>query len=164
MHRCALPLLFAFLAATAAQAAEPITIGVAEIGFLDSSGAPERKPEKTTTARAEKFTAALRKDLGADGKFKVVELDCGKAPCSIANQPPEELIAAAKKAGARVLVYGGVHSMNPGVQNMQAQAVDIEAAKLVFDQAISLGAGDARAWQRAERDLADALLKAALSN
>jgi hypothetical protein len=159
MLRCALLLITVLLlpSAAAAQAAEPITVGVAEVGFLDNSGAPEKKQKKATVERAKKFAAALRKDLGADGKFKVVDIDCGKDPCSIANQPPEDLIAAAKKAGIRVLVYGGVHEPMP---SLQAQAVDIEAAKLVFDQAISLPRDDAKSWQRAERDLADALLKA----
>src|SRR3569623_1460504 len=98
------------LGATAAQAAEPVTIGVAEIGFLDSTGAPDKKQKKARIDRATKFAEALRKDLGADGKFKIVTLDCGKDPCSVANQPPEDLIAAAKKAGARVLVFSTVQS------------------------------------------------------
>jgi hypothetical protein len=160
MHRCALLLFPALLAAAAAQAAEPVTVGVAEVGFLDSSGAPDTKQKKSRVERAKKLAEAVRKDHGADGKFKIVALDCGKDPCSIANQPPEALIAAAKKAGARVLVYGGVHQP---MQNIQAQAVDIEAAKLVFNQAISLGGDDAKSWQRAERDLAEALLKAPLA-
>ncbi|WP_395022279.1 DUF2380 domain-containing protein [Dongia sp.] len=160
MYRCALLLIPLLLVATVGQAAEPVTIGVAELGFLDGTGAPVKHQKETEAARAKKFTAALRKDLGADGKFKIVELDCGKDPCSIANQAPEELIAAAKKAGAQVLIYGGVHEMTPA-QNLQAQALDIEAAKLVFDQSITI-TGDAKSWQRAERDLAEALLKASL--
>jgi hypothetical protein len=143
-----------------AWAAEPVTIGVAEIGFLDSTGAPDTKQKKARVERAKKFAEALRKDLGADGKFKIVTLDCGADPCSIANQPPEDLIAAAKKAGARVLVYGSVQKSNPEIL---AQAVDIDAAKLVFNQAVSLSGDDAKSWQRAQHDLAEALLKAPLA-
>lgn len=148
------------LGGTVAQAAEPVKIGVAEIGFIDSAGAPDTKQKKSRVARAKKFAEALRKDLGADGKFKIVTLDCGKDPCSIANQTPEDLIAAAKKAGARVLLYGSVQKLNPAIQ---AQAVDIEAAKLVFNQSIDLGGDDAKSWQRAQHDLSEALLKAPLA-
>ena len=161
MNRCAaLMISMLLLGATAAQAAEPVTIGIAEIGFVDNSGAPDTKQKKSRVARAKKFAEALRKDLGADGKFKIVTLDCGKDPCSIANQSPEDLIAAAKKAGARVLLYGSVQKLSPAIQ---AQAVDIEAAKLVFNQSIALSGDDAKSWQRAQHDLSEALLKASLA-
>jgi hypothetical protein len=170
MIRCAAPLIALLLASAAAPsavapvsvalAAEPVTIGIAEIGFLDSSGAPDTKQKKARIDRAEKFVEALRKDLGADGKFKVVALDCGENPCSIANQAPEDLIAAAKKAGARVLVYGSVQKSSPEIL---AQALDIDAAKLVFNQAISLSGDTAKSWQRAQHDLSEALLKAPLT-
>jgi hypothetical protein len=91
-----------------------------------------------------------------------VALDCGKDPCSVANQTPEDLIAAAKKAGARVLIYGGVHKFSPVMQNLQAQAVDIQIAKLVFDRAVSLRGDDAASWKRAGKELSEALLNAPL--
>jgi hypothetical protein len=170
MHRCVALISSLLLAAAVARAsaiptstawaADPVTIGVAEIGFLDIAGAPDKKQKKARLARAKKFAEALRKDLGADGKFKIVPLDCGADPCSIANQPPEGLIAAAKKAGARVLVYGSVQKSSPQIL---AQALDIDAAKLVFNQAISLSGDDSKSWQRAQHDLAEALLKAPLT-
>jgi hypothetical protein len=171
MYRCAAPMIALLLATatvaptsvvptSAAWAAEPVTIGIAEIGFLDSTGAPDKKQKKARIERAKKFAEALRKDLGSDGKFKIVSLDCGADPCSVANQPPEDLIAAAKKAGARVLVYGSVQKANPEIL---AQALDIDAAKLVFNQAIALSGDDAKSWQHAQHDLAEALLKAPLA-
>jgi hypothetical protein len=169
MYRCAALLISLLLAVapvaplvapTVAHAAEPVTIGVAEIGFLDSAGAPDMKQKKARIERAKKFAEALRKDLGADGKFKIVTLDCGKDPCSIASQPPEDLIAAAKKAGAQVLLYGSVQKSSPAIL---AQVLDINAAKLVFNQAIALSGDDAKSWQRAQHDLAEALLKAPLA-
>jgi len=41
--------------------------------------------------------------------------------------------------------------------------LDINAAKLVFNQAISLPGDDAKSWPRAQHDLADALLNAPLA-
>jgi hypothetical protein len=154
-------LISLLLATSAAEAAEPVTVGVAEIGYQDILGAPDSK--QRANERTRKCAEALRQDLGADGKFKVVTLECGKDPCSITRQTPEDLIAAAKKAGARVLVYGGVHKVSPALQNMRAQAVDIEAAKLVFNQAITISGDDAASWKKAERFLAEELLKAPLA-
>lgn len=149
------------LAAPIAQAAEPVATGVAEIDFQDSSGAPDAQAA-VHAEWTKKFAAALRRDLAAGGKFKIVPLDCGKGPCSVANQVPEDLIAAAKQAGARLLIYGGVNKASPLLQNMTAQAIDVEADRLVFDRTITFRGDDAASWDRAERFLADALLKAML--
>jgi hypothetical protein len=148
--------------ANGSQAAEPVTIGVAEIDYQDSSG--EVTDQKAAHAeRAQRFAEALRKDLGASGKYKVVTLDCGKDPCSVENQIPEDLIGAAKKAGARLLVYGGVHKMSTLVQNMKAQAIDVEADRLVFERLITFRGDDDSSWERAERFLAKELLEQPLA-
>lgn len=145
------------------QATEPITIGVAEIDYHDSSG--ELKDQLAAHAeRAKRFAETLRQDLGAGGKYKIVALDCGKDPCSVAGQIPEDLIAAAKKAGARLLVYGGVHKMSTLVQNMKAQAVDVEADRLVFERLITFRGDDDESWARAEQFLAKELLEEKLAN
>jgi hypothetical protein len=139
------------------EAAEPITIGIAEIDYQDSSGEPQDQ-QAVHAARAKRFAETLRQDLGASGQYKIVSLDCGKDPCSVESQIPEDLIAAAKQAGARLLVYGGVHKMSTLVQNMRAAAVDVEADKLVFERLITFRGDDDAAWERAERFLAEALL------
>src|SRR4051812_24610447 len=93
------------------HAAEPITIGIAEVDYVDTSG--EVKDQLAAHAdRAKRFADALRKDLAASGQYKIVTLDCGKAACSAENQIPADLIGAARKAGARLLVYGGVHKLS----------------------------------------------------
>ena len=144
------------------QAAEPITIGIAEVDYKDTSG-EQRDQQASHADRAKRFAESLRQDLGASGKYKIVALDCGKEPCSVESQIPEDLIAAAKKAGARLLVYGGVHKMSTLVQNMKAQAVDVEADKLVFERLITFRGDDDESWQRAERFLAKELLQQPLA-
>jgi hypothetical protein len=141
-----------------ASAAEPVTVGVAEIDYQDSSGEPQDQ-QAVHLDRAKRFAEALRQDLAASGRYKVVTLDCGKNPCSVENQVPQDLIAAAKQAGARLLLYGGVHKMSTLVQNMKAQAVDIDADKLVFEKLITFRGDDDAAWERAERFLAKELLE-----
>jgi ABC-type branched-subunit amino acid transport system substrate-binding protein len=144
------------------QAAEPVTIGIAEVDYIDTSG--ELKDQQAAHAdRAKRFAEALRADLAASGQYKIVTLDCGKDPCSAENQIPEDLIAAAKQAGARVLVYGGVHKMSTLVQNMKAQAVDLESDRLVFERLITFRGDDNASWERAERFLAQELLEQPLT-
>jgi hypothetical protein len=144
------------------EAAEPITIGIAEIDYQDTSGEPQDQ-QAVHAERAKRFAETLRKDLAASGKYKVVMLDCGKDPCSVESQIPEDLIAAAKKAGARVLVYGGVHKMSTLVQNMRAAAVDVEADRLVFERLITFRGDDDEAWERAGRFLVEELMEEKLA-
>ena len=144
------------------QATEPITIGVAEIDYKDTSG--EQRDQLSAHAdRAKRFADTLRKDLGESGRYRIVALDCGMDPCSVEGQIPADLIAPAKKAGARLLVYGGVHKMSTLVQNMKAQAVDVEADKLVFERLITFRGDDDESWARAERFLAKELLEEKLA-
>jgi hypothetical protein len=139
-------------------AAEPIAIGIAEVDYVDTSG--EVKDQQDAHAeRAKRFAEALRKDLEASGRYRIVTLDCGKEPCSVENQIPEDLIGAAKKAGARLLVYGGVHKLSTLVQNMKAQAVDLDADRKVFEQLITFRGDDDESWDRAERFLVRELLE-----
>ncbi len=145
------------------RSAEPIMIGIAEIDYHDSSGEVTDQ-QATHAGRATHFAEALRKDLEASGRYRIVTLDCGNDPCSVGSQIPEDLIAAAKQAGARVLVYGGVHKMSTLVQNMKAQAVDVEADRLVFERLITFRGDDDESWVRAERFLAKELLEQPLAN
>ena len=162
MRLIGLAMLLALAMPVSLAANEPITIGVAEIDYEDTSG----EVQDQTAAHAERarlFAEALRKDLDASGKYKVVALDCGKDPCSVGSQIPADLIAAAKKAGARVLIYGGVHKMSTLVQNMRAEAVDVEADKRVFERMITFRGDDDAAWQRAQRFLSEQLLQQPLA-
>jgi hypothetical protein len=145
-----------------ARAAEPITIGVAEVDYKDTSG-EQRDQQAAHADRAKRFAESLRKDLEESGRYKVVTLDCGKDPCSVESQIPEDLMTAAKKAGARLLVYGGVHKMSTLVQNMKAQAVDVAADRLVFERLITFRGDDDASWERAERFLAKELLEQPLT-
>ena len=144
------------------RAAEPIAVGIAEVDYVDTSG--EVKDQQDAHAeRAKRFAEALRKDLEASGRYRIVALDCGKNPCSVENQIPEDLIGAAKKAGARLLVYGGVHKLSTLVQNMKAQAVDLESDRMVFEQLITFRGDDDESWKRAEQFLIKELLSQPLA-
>lgn len=145
-----------------AQDGGQIPLAIADFDYTDTSGEAADQRE-AHAARLAEFTALLREELAASGKYRIVTLACAKPPCSAARSDPAELIEAARAAGAQVLLYGGIHKMSTLVQFGKAQAIDLEADKLVFDQAISFRGDNAEAWRRAGMFLAEQLLARTLS-
>jgi hypothetical protein len=70
---------------------------------------------------------------------------------------PEELFDATRKAGARLLLFGGVHKMSTLVQWAQAQIIDIEKNIVIDDRHLSFRGDSDDAWRRAEAFLAKKL-------
>ena len=96
---------FSLVAARAAPA--PRTVAVADFDYVDTSG----EPTDQTAAhhqRAADFVSALQRDLAANGQYRLVSMSCGSAPCE-PMMNPVELQKAARAAGARFVVLGGVH-------------------------------------------------------
>lgn len=158
--RCANPLAAAmalFLLTTTCALAEavaaPTTIAVLDFDYFDTSGEPKDQKDEHD-ARLHDFMQSLRRDLAQSGAFRVVALDCGREPCSTRGTSPQELFDAAKKAGARLLLYGGVHKMSTLVQWAQTQIVDVEKNLLVDDRRLTFRGDDDEAWRRAEQYLA----------
>jgi len=95
--------------------------------------------------------AALRKDLAADGRFRVV-LEAKS------DAVPEELTQAAKTAGARFLVVGGIHKMSTLVQFAKVEAIDLAADRSVFSKLYTFRGDNDESWVRAEMFLSRELL------
>ncbi|MDP9014832.1 MAG: DUF3280 domain-containing protein [Pseudomonadota bacterium] len=131
-------------------------IAIMELDYLDTSG-EIRDQSATHRALLERFAAALREDLQASQKYVVVGLTCDPDPCSISQSDPSELLAAARHAGARFLLFGGVHKMSTLVQWAKVQVVDVATDKLVFDRLLTFRGDDADAWRHAEGFLAKEL-------
>jgi len=145
------------LVAAWAQDGGQIPLAIADFDYTDTSG--EAADQRAAHAgRLADFAALLREELAASGKYRIVTLACAKPPCSAARTDAAELIEAARAAGARLLLYGGIHKMSTLVQFGRAQAVDLKADKLVFDQAISFRGDDDEAWRRAGMFLAEQLV------
>lgn len=150
-------LMAAPMALAPAQDGTPVPVAIAEFDYTDTSGEAQDQRE-IHAARLADFAALLREELAASGKYRIVALSCAKPPCSAARTDAAELIEAARAAGAQLLLYGGIHKMSTLVQFGRAQAVDLVADKLVFDQAISFRGDDAEAWRRAGMFVAEQLL------
>ena len=133
-----------------ASAANHISIAAA-IADFDNFDTSQEDANRTAKheARVQTFAALLRGDLAAQKKFKIVQLTCPKPPCSAARMPPNELVRAARQAGARLLVYGGIHKESTLVQWGKIEAVDLKNDKLVLNQNFSFRGDTDQAFRRA---------------
>jgi uncharacterized protein DUF2380 len=132
--------------------ARPISIAVADFDYADTSG-EARDQQATHEARLQAFAGAIRADLAGSGKYRVVMLNCAPSPCTAGRTSPATLLEEARRVGAKLLLYGGVHKMSTLIQNGKVQVVDVEADKLMFDRLISFRGDSDEAWQHAERFL-----------
>ncbi|MGA2125721.1 MAG: DUF2380 domain-containing protein [Xanthobacteraceae bacterium] len=140
---------------TAAQ----IPIAVADFDYTDASGEADNQRAEHA-ARLEIFARMIRSDLAGSGKYRVVALACAPAPCSAGRIQPAMLLEDARRAGARLLLYGGIQKMSTLIQFAKSQVVDVDADKLVFDRLITFRGDSDEAWRRAEQFLVGELVSA----
>lgn len=164
-YRTLFRIVAAMLAASAAEspAAGPaladgggVPAVIAEFDNVDTAGeAPE--PTAAHAARVQGFAGLLRDNLAARGRYEVLALDCPAAACSAGSMAPDDLIQAARAAGARVLVYGGIHKMSTLIQQGKLQAVDLRSERLLLDRSFSFRGDTDEAFRRAAEFVADYL-------
>jgi Protein of unknown function (DUF2380) len=145
-----------------AHAADPIPLAIAAFDYSDTSGEAQDQAA-AHAARLEGFTDLLRDQLSATGKYRIVPLSCAKPRCSAGTLDAQSLTDAARQAGARLLLYGGVHKMSTLIQFGKAQVADLDSDKVVYDRTISFRGDDDNAWKRAGEFLADDLVKEILA-
>lgn len=127
----------------------PRPIAVVDFDYSDTSGeVRDQVAEHTRLLGA--FMTWLRRDLAAEGKFRVVEVSCGGRPCA-STDTSETLENAAKSAGAKLLLLGGIHKQSTLVQWVKVQLVDIEGNRLILERLLTFRGDSDEAWQRAER-------------
>lgn len=150
----ALPLLAVVLVGPATgHAAEepstPIAIAVPELDYVDTSG-ELRDQRQEHESRLRRFSEALRSDLARSGKYRIVTAECGPAPCTIGGSPGSQLLAQARKAGAQLILIGGIHKESTLVQWAKVEAIDAAADRPVWDKLLTFRGDSDDAWDRAE--------------
>ena len=138
---------------------QPVALAVLDLDYVDTSG----EPTDQTAAhqrRAADFVSALQRDLVANGQYRVVPMSCGSEPCEPAMNPAE-LQKAARAAGARFVLLGGVHKMSSLVQWAKIQIADEEQGRIVFDRLLTFRGDTDEAWQKAESFVARDVLNSA---
>ncbi|HJT12570.1 MAG TPA: DUF2380 domain-containing protein [Dongiaceae bacterium] len=144
--------------AGASPALEPIAVAVIEFDYIDPSGGVVEQ-EQVAAERLRTLVQQVRDGLDQSERYRIVTLECDPAPCSAGRTDPDELIAKAQAAGARLLVFGGIQKMNAVVQYGNAEVVDLEADRLVFDRNIAFRNDNDEAWRQAAKYLVAELMK-----
>jgi hypothetical protein len=135
-----------------AASQEPVAAAILDLDYVDTSG--ESKDQTAEHARRlREFSEALGRDLVASGKYRIVPIVCGARPCS-PRDAMADLQSAARAAGVRLVVFGGVHKMSTLVQWAKIKIADMERDRMVLDRLLSFRGDNDQSWRRAENFVA----------
>ncbi|RZN25405.1 DUF3280 domain-containing protein [Bradyrhizobium sp. Leo121] len=139
---------------TGAPAARTLGVTIEDFGYLDTSG----EPIDQTAAhqkRVQAFMAGLRRDVEADGHYRLVP------PSTDDRATSAERMQAAAQGGANVLITGAVQKMSTLVQFASAAVIDVGTNRILFERRYTFRGDNDEAWDRAEtflsRDIRAAL-------
>jgi hypothetical protein len=131
-----------------ALSAAPLTIAVADFDYADSSG--EVKDQRADhKAHVALFVELVRASFEAHGDYRVLSIDCPQPPCTPVNMHPDDFLAAARRSGARFVVYGGIHKMSTLVQWGDVELLDLDADKLLLRRTVTFRGDNDEAYRRA---------------
>lgn len=137
-------------------AAAPFPVAVADFDYVDTSGeAVDQSAEHR--ARVASFAALLRDNIAAQGDYRVMLIDCPDHPCTATSMTPDAFVAAARRAGARLVVYGGIRKMSTLVQWGEVQLLDLESEKLLMRRTVTFRGDNDMAYRRAADFVGDTL-------
>ncbi|MDE5455471.1 DUF2380 domain-containing protein [Bradyrhizobium sp. CSA112] len=137
-------------------AAAPLAVAVADFDYFDASGEVADQSAEHR-ARVASFAALLRDNLAAQGDYRVVSIECPDRPCTATSMSQDIFIAAARKAGARLVVYGGIRKMSTLVQWGEVQLLDLEAEKLLMRRTVTFRGDNDAAYRHAANFVSDTL-------
>ncbi len=129
--------------------AHGVAIAVIDFEYQDTSG-EERDQSKEHETRLGAFMIALRSDLDKSAAFRIVTPTCGAEPCSAKSSTADNLVAAARDAGADILLLGGVHKMSTLVQWAEIEAIDPKDGRVLFKKLFTFRGDNDESWRRAE--------------
>jgi hypothetical protein len=133
----------------AAPQARGLVVAVLDFGFADTSGeARDQSPEHR--ARIEGLAAGLKGDLAREGGVRIVNPICRPEPCEVGETPLDEVLRAAKEAGADLVVMGAVHKMSTLVQWAKTLDVRVADSEVLAEKLYSFRGDSDEAYARAE--------------
>ncbi|MDF3813897.1 MULTISPECIES: DUF2380 domain-containing protein [Rhodopseudomonas] len=124
-----------------------VGIAVADFDYTDSSGEAIDQ-SAAHRARIATFATLLRQNL-RQRDYRVIRPDCAAASCTASEMAPAQLIAAARQAGARYLLYGGIRKMSTLVQWGEVQLLDLDREQLVLRRTVTFRGDTDEAFRRA---------------
>jgi Protein of unknown function (DUF2380) len=140
----------------AAEVRETTVIAVFDFNYIDTSG-EVRDQHTEHAARLDRFMSAIRRDLAAQGKFRVVTPACNSEPCLQAQSTPSGVLNAATEAGAGLLVIGTIQKMSTLVQWAKVEVMETKSGRVLLDKLFTFRGDSDEAWTRAEAFIASEL-------
>lgn len=137
-------------------AAAPIAVAVADFDYFDTSGEVVDQSAEHR-ARVAGFATLLRDNISAQADYRVVPIECPDYPCTATSMSQDLFIAAARKAGARLVVYGGIRKMSTLIQWGEIQLLDLEAEKLIMRRTVTFRGDNDAAYRHAANFVSDTL-------
>ena len=134
--------------------ATPLTIAVADFDYKDNSG-EVRDQSAEHKARVAHFAELVRENLSAQGDTSVLPFDCPQHPCTPIKMGSDDFIAAARRTGARFIVYGGILKVSTLVQNGLVEVLDLQNEKLILTRTVSFRGDNDEAFSRAAAFVAE---------
>jgi hypothetical protein len=128
--------------------AAPLTIAVADFDYLDTSGEVKDQAAEHR-ARVARFAELVRENLGAQDDYRVRPFECPEHPCTPISMHADDFIAAARRSGARFVVYGGIHKVSTLVQSGVVELLDLDNEKLLLKRMVSFRGDNDEAYRRA---------------
>ena len=139
--------------------AAPLTIAVADFDYVDTSG-EARDQSAEHKARVAKLAELVRENLSAQGDYRVLPFECPQHPCTPVSMGSDDFIAAARRTGARFVVYGGIRKMSTLVQWGDVELLDLESEKLLLKRTVSFRGDTDEAFSRAAAFVGDTVREA----
>ena len=150
-------LALAFVAAFApksATAEDAQTIAITPFSFSDTSGEVQDQ-SAVHQARLHRFAEVLQASLQKIGGYRAIALGCPSDPCAATPADGADLLKAAQKSGATLVVVGGVHKMSSLVIFMKADVYKVATDRPVFSKLYTFRGDNDKAWVRAAEFLAN---------
>lgn len=139
------------------EAAAQASIAIVDFDYIDTSGEPRDQDAEHRALLAE-FMRALKSDIAAKGRLRLVAPDCQPSPCALSGSSVPALLSAAREAGADILLIGGVHKMSTLIQWAKVDVIDVKTGRVLFDKLFSFRGDTIEAWRRAETFIAEEIV------
>jgi len=144
---------------TSAPSVRTLGVTVEDFSYLDTSGEPANQTA-VHQRRLRAFTTALRRDVDADGPYRLVPPSC-TPPCAEQGPPSARETQSTAQGDERIRIIGGIHKMSTLVQWAKVAVIEVDTNRVLFERRYSFRGDNDEAWDRAEsfvfRDIRAAL-------
>lgn len=147
-----------FSQADTGRSEAPLTVVVADFNYVDTSG-EVRDQSAEHRALVASFTELLRENLSAAG-YHVQALECPDPPCTERRMGADGLAAAARRSGARLVVYGGIRKQSTLVQWGRVEVLDLDSNQSLLNRLVSFRGDNDMAFSRAAAFVGDMVREA----